>query len=547
MDADFQHEFQGMQELDGYCANDELEDMPLSNELLDGFGIEFYQGTAPGGLPSPNSSHPDLPGSGQQSPILPSLSLSTGGYDFQLGDGTSDAHDDILGSHILQQAQESQTYTGSNTSNNHFNTFQTLQNASSNSPKPHVLHGEPSMTSFSYTDVGQCQNLMAPSDDSLWDSSKNRASTVPSESSVEQIVPIWRPTSTQASIAPKVVNDTQSASASANLQHSPTSKAQHFARHPSLLRHQIHSELPQYSPLTATAEEDYITGRMAHTMSSGSNFTKRQGPNPSPSYSNYQNVHHASNRPQLRQINSAQSQSRGSPVSQNYQPFQESSLRSSVTPNSGQYFGEAGQFQVPQYPDPQPIFQQQFNRSPYIAHHHISESRGSCMSSDSSEQYLGQTGHTRNVSFLTSDYGFNGSSPMSIKRELSSPDSDQLVSAPILRSQLASPKPQKKRRVKHELKNNDDNDAAVDPVALQTLDLTNLDPTDHTNVATLIEAMHNTDNVEDNQGMQKTWEKVRKAKAFRIREVCVELLVSRKGFQCAPEGNDIDPRYLEFG
>ena len=526
MDADFQHEFQGMQELDGYCANGQFEDMPLSNELLDGFGIESYQATATGGFPSPNSSHPDLSGSRQQSPILPSLSTFTGGYDFQPGDGTSDAHDDLLAPHLLQQAQESQTYIGSNTSTNHFNTFQTLQTASSSSSKPHVLHGQPSVTNSSYTDVGQSQNLMTPSDDTLCDSSHNRASTVPSESSVEQIVPIWRPTSTQASIAPKVVNDTLSASASANLQHSPTSKAQHFARHPSLLRHQIHSELPQYSPLTATAEEGYITGLLPPTMSSSLNFAKRQGSNPSPSFSNYQNVHHASNRPQFRRINSTQSQSRGSPVLQTYQPFQESSLRSSVTPNSEQDSWEAGQFQLPQYPDPQPIFQQQFNRSPYVGHHHISESRGSCMSSDSSEQYLMQTGNTRNVSFLTSEFGFNGSSPMSIKRELPSPDSDQLVSTPILRSQLASPKPQKKRRVKQELKNNDENDAAVDPVALQTMDLTNLDPTDHTNVATLIEAMHNTDNVEDNQGMQKTWEKVRKAKAFRIREVCVELLVS---------------------
>ena len=66
----------------------------------------------------------------------------------------------------------------------------------------------------------------------------------------------------------------------------------------------------------------------------------------------------------------------------------------------------------------------------------------------------------------------------------------------------------------------------VDPFKFQTADLMNLDPMDHNNAIALIHAMHNTDNVEDNSGMQKTWEKMRRAKAARINQVCVELLVS---------------------
>lgn len=123
-------------------------------------------------------------------------------------------------------------------------------------------------------------------------------------------------------------------------------------------------------------------------------------------------------------------------------------------------------------------------------------------------------------------FSSNGSRPMSVKREISSPDSEHSVSTPILKSQMASSNSQKKRRLKQVPKNNDDNEVIIDPVALQTADLPNLDPTDHTNITALINAMHNSENVEDNLGMQKTWEKVRKTKALRIREVCVELLVS---------------------
>ena len=139
---------------------------------------------------------------------------------------------------------------------------------------------------------------------------------------------------------------------------------------------------------------------------------------------------------------------------------------------------------------------------------------------------------------------FNGSSPKSIKREMSTPDSDRSVSTPTIRSQIVSPKSQKKRRAKRELKNKEENEGVVNPAALQTADLTNLDPTDQRNVAVLIDAMHNIVNVEDNQGMQKTWEKVRRAKAFRIKEVSVELLVSVNGLQCAFKGSDINTSQL---
>ena len=541
MDNHFQQQFQRMQSLDEYHQNGKLEDMPLSNELLDCFGMESYQTTAPGGLPSPNSSNTDLPGSGRQSPLLRSMSPFTSEYDSHQSDGSSDVHNDFLGSCLIQQLQESCTGSGLNTSVDHSNKNQNLSDTSSGSLKTDLLQGEPSMTSSNDTNVGPCQSFIASSDGSLCASFQNPASTVPSEGSVEHIALKSRPASTHVPIAPKIVNNTLSTSAPANIQHSPISRPQHFARHPSHLRHQIHPEQTKYSPLTGTVTENNITGPLPHTMLSGSNSTNHRGSNALPSYGNYQNVHHASSRPQFRRTTNVHNQNRGSPVLQNYQPFQESSLRSSVTLNSGQFLWGTGQFQTPQYPDPQPIFQQQSNRSPYIGQHHIPESQDNCMNSYSSEQYFMQPSDSRSASFMSpgsTEFGFNGSSPLSVKRELSSPDLDLLVPTPILRSQLASPKSQKKRRVKQESKNNDDSEAAIDPVALQTADLTNLDPTDHTNLAALIDAMHNTDNAEDNQGMQKTWEKARRAKAMRIREVCAELLVSGKALQCALEGNN---------
>lgn len=503
-----------MQDFDEYHQNSAFEDMPLSNELLDCFSVESYQTAAPGGLPSPNSSNPDLPGSGRQSPFLPSLSPFISGYDFQQIDGNSCAHDDFLGSH--QQLQESCTYTGSNTSNNHPSTNQTPSHASISSSESHVLQGEPSVT---------------PSDDSLCISHGSGVSTVPSKIPAEQVTPNWRPTSTHVPIAPKVANNTMSASAPANPQHSPTPKAQQFVRNPSHLRHQIHPELPQNSLSTATSTGDHTTGPLPHTMPSSSNFTTYQESNALPPYGNYQTIHHTSDRPQPRRVTSAHNPRRGSPLSQNYKPFQESSSRSPLTSNPRGDVWEAEQCQIPQYPDPQSEFQQQFNRSPYVGHHYVSESQGIHIGGHSTEHYLMQSSDSRNPSFIgqgTTDFGIHGLSPISIKRELSSPESDHLVSTPNLRSQMASPKTQKKRRVKHELKNCHDNEAAVDPDALRTMDLTNLSPTDQTNVAALIDAMHNTHDVEDNQGMQKTWDKVRRAKAFRIKEVCVELLVSQR-------------------
>ena len=518
-----------MQGFDENYQNSAFEDMPLSNDLLNCFSIESYQATAPGGLPSPNFSNPDLPGSGRQSPFLSSLSPFTSGSDFQQVDGDLCAHDGFLGSQ--QRLQESCTFTGSNTSDNQPSTNRPLSHARISSPETHVLQGEPSMTSSSHVDVGQRPSFSAPSDDSLCVSHQSGVSTVPSKSTAEQITPIWRPTSTHMPIAPKVANNTMSASAPANSQHSPTPKAQQFVRNPSNLRHQIHPELPQNSLLTAIATEDYITGPLPHTMSPSSNFTNHQESNASPPYGNYQTIHHASNRPQPRRVTSAHNRRRGSPLLQNYKPFQESSLRSPLTSNSRGNVWEAEHCQIPQYPNPQPEFQQQFNRSPYVGHQYVSEAQGNHISSHSPENFLMQSSDSPNPSFMsqgTTDFGLHGLSPISIQRELSSPESGHLVSTPNLRSQMASPKPQKKRRVKHELKNGHDNEAAVDPDALRTTDLTNLDPTDQTKVAALIDAMHNTHNVEDNQGMQKTWDKVRRAKAFRIKEVCVELLVSQR-------------------
>lgn len=522
MDEIFQQGFQGMQDFDENYQNGAFEDMPLSNELLNCFSIESYQATAPGGLPSPNSSNPDLPGSGRQSPFLPSLSPFISGCDFQQIDGNSCAHDDFLGSH--QQLQESCPNSGSSTNPN-------LSHTSNSSSETHVPQEEPSVTSSSRADVGQSPSFSAPSDDSLCMLHQSGISTVPSKSSAERVTPNSRPTSTHVPIAPKLAINTMFASAPANPPHSPTSKAQQFIRHPSHLRHQIHPEVLQNSLSTAIATENHTSGPLPHTMSPSSNFTNYHKSNASPPYDNYQPAHHTSNRPQPRRVTSAHNPRRGSPLLQNYKPFQESSLRSPLTSTPRENVWEAEQCQIPQYPDPQPEFQQQFNRSPYVGHHYVPEPQGNHISSHSPENYLIQSSDSRNPSFMsqgTTDFGLHGLSPVSIKRELSSPESGHLVSTPNLRSQMASPKPQKKRRVKHEVKNGHDNEAAVDPDALRTTNLTNLDPTDQTNVATLIDAMHNTHNVEDNQGMQKTWDKVRRAKAFRIKEVCVELLVSQR-------------------
>ncbi|KAF6229006.1 hypothetical protein HO133_007120 [Letharia lupina] len=523
MDQTYQQDFQKMQEFDACCQNGRFEDMPLSNELLDCFDMDFYQATTPGCLPSPNSSNPDLPGSGRQSPFA-------SGYGSQPSDGSSGTDSNPSGLHLLQQSHESRTNTSSNTSNGHPSTNQSFSNASNNSAKTLVQQGEPSMTSANSTNARQSQTHIAPSGGLLCipnNSFQNHAATASSNDSFEQTTPTGRPMSTHVPIAPKVLNNTSSASVPAEIQASPTLKPQHFVRHPSHLRHQIHPQLPQFSPFDMTASGVYTTDQVPDTMSLNYGFTDGQAPNVSLSHGDYQNVQHASNRPPFRRIASAHNPSRGSQVLQNHQPFQESSLRTSVTSNSGQNPWEAGHFQKPQYPDPQPMFQQQSIRSPYMGHHHLSGSPGKSMPSHSPKQYRMQLSDTRDARFMSQEptnSSFNGSSPMSVKRELSSPGSDHVVSTPNFKSQMAPREIQKKRRVKQELKSNDDNEVVIDPVALQTADLTHLSPTDHTNVAALVDAMHNTDNVEDNLGMQKTWEKVRKAKALRIREVCVDLL-----------------------
>lgn len=502
-----------MQELDDVFCLSKFEDMPLSNELLDDFGTESYQATTPGGLPSPNSSNPDLPDSVRQSPVLPSLSTLTGGYGSQPNDGSLGADNDPLGPH-LQQSKQTCTNTGSNTSNN--------------SSKAYVQQVEPSMTSSSSTNKGQGQTFTAPSEGAL---------CIPNNSfqSGAATVPIGRLMSTRMPIASKVVNNTSSTSAPAKSQRSPTSRPQHFVRNPSHLRNQIHPELSQYFPVAATATGNYATGQVPHTMSSSHNFINEQTPNTSLSQTGHQNVQHLPNKPQFRRIASAQNQS---------QPFQESSMRTSLTSNLGQNPWQAGHIPQPQYPDPQPMFQQQSNRSPYMSHHHILSSQGNSMINFSPVQYHMQPSTLVGASYMghdQTDYDLKGSSQVGTKLEMSSPGSDPATS-PDFKSQMTSSKSQKKRRVKPDFKYNDDNEIAVDPAALQTEDLTHLNPTDRTDVAALIDAMHNTDQVEDNLGMQKTWEKVRKAKAFRIKEVCVELLVSLKLWQCALEGNDINLR-----
>lgn len=544
MDQGFQQHFQAMQELDAYCQNDKLEDAPFSDELLDGFGIESYQATTLGGFPSPKYPNHDLPASGRQSPVLPSLVTLEDGDSSQPSDGSSRIDNDLLAAH-LQQPHDSRINKGSNASNSHFSPAQNTSNACNNYSEIHMQQGQPSMTSSGPTNMGHCQTFAALTEESLCtsnDSFQSCADTLPQYDFFEQTVPVGRPMSTQVPIAKNSMNNnTSSASVSANLQPSPTSKAQHFIRHPSHLRHQIHPSLPQNSPNALTTTSKTIIGRVPQTMSPTSKSTNRQQPTASPSHSDYQNIQHFSNRPPFHRVASIHSHSGGSPVSQKYQPFQESSLRTSVTSRPGQNPWEAGQlqniqFQDQHYPDPPPLFEQQSNCSPYMGQHYI----GNATTNFTPQQYHHmQPSNSGDTFFMNEEptgFGFNGSSPLSMKREMSSPFSDYVVSTANLQSQTASPDPHKKRREKQEPKNDDDSEKAVNRVALQTADLTNLDAIGQANVATLINAMHNTDNVEDNLGMQKTWEKIRRAKAFRIKEVCVDLLVSlivQIGFEAA--------------
>ena len=522
---------QPFNQLDVYSETDLFEDMPLSGEFLDGFGVDPFQDTTPGGLPSPNFSNPDLPRSGQQSPFLPCPSTLGGRYGSQPSDRNLGADSDSLGSHLLQQSHGMRANTGSSHTNSQLDTDQSFLSSNNDYPITRLQQGTPSTTSSSPTNGEQYLPFTAPSEDSL-DFSNNSfqsyAGAEPSNDFFEQMVPVARPMSTPMPVGPKFLNNTSFTSVSANLQHSPASKLQPY---PSHLRQRINSGPLQYSP--------FITaGQVPENMSSSYGVTDRQEPNASTSNSDYSNVQRSSNRPPLRRVTSAQHQNRGSPVSHNYQPFQESSLRTSVTSTPGESPWEAEQVQGPRYPEPQPMFHEQSSGSPYTGHHLVSRPQGSSSVSYSPEQYRMQPTDSQDVSLLSQrsiDFGFSGSGPVSVKGEDSSPD-----------SQFASPKPQKKRGWKQEFRNNDASEGTVDPFELQTADLMNLDPIDHNNAIALIHAMHNTDNVEDNSGMQKTWEKIRRAKAARINEVCVELLVSLKTAQFVLEGTLLIEETIEL-
>ena len=378
--------------------------------------------------------------------------------------------------------------------------------------------GNSSVTISNYTDAEQYQSLIAPSEDSLSCLGvESHTATVPSNEFDQQVASYGWLTSTHASSTPKVINNTPSTSVPASGQYSLASKP----RNPSHLRHQIHPDTLQCEEFTMTAPDYRRIDPPPLTMSFPNNFTDYQVSSASPSYGTYPNSYHSSLRSRYSHLTDAYNQSQRFPALQNYQPFHESSLRSSALSNFGQKGWEAGQFQTSQYPDPRSSFQQQSNQSPYVSQ--------KCLYSYSPDQYHDQELNSPNASLMShasTEIGLNGSSPLNIKKELSSPNSDRVALMPTLKSRLSSPKPQKKRRVKRDLEDDYDSEEVINRPAFQTADLTDLDPIDQISVADLINAMHNTDNSEDNPGMKKTWEKVRKAKAFRIKEVCVELLVS---------------------
>ena len=499
---------QPFNQLDVHSPTDLFDDAPLSGEFLDGFGVDPFQDTTRGGLPSPNFSDPDLPHSGQRSPTLPCVSTLGDRYGSQPSDAILGADSDSLGSHQLQQSREMRANTASNHANSQLDTDQSFLNPNYDFPKTRLQQSTPSTTSSSPINCEQYLPFTVTSEGSL-DFSNNSfqsyAGVEPSNDFSEHMVPFSRPMSTPM---PNFLNNTSFTSVSANLQHSPASKLQPY---PSHLRQRINSGPLQYSP--------FITaGQVPETMSSGYGVTDRQEPNASTSNSDYSNTQRSSNRPASRRSTSAQHQNRGSPVSHNYQPFQESSLRTSVTSTPGESSWEAEQVQGARYPDPQPTFHEQSSRSPYTGQRFVPRPQGSSSVNYSPEQYRMQPTDPQDISLSSQrsiDFGFSRSGPVSVKGEDSSPD-----------SQFASPTPQKKRGWKQEPRNYDAGEGTVDPFEIQTADLMDLDPTDHNNAIALIHAMHNTDNVEDNSGMQKTWEKMRRAKAARINKVCVDLLVS---------------------
>ena len=520
MDQDPQ-QCQSFNQIDVYSPTDLFDNAPLSGEFLDGFGVDPFPDTALEGLPSSNFSNPDLPHSGQRSPTLPCVSTLGGRHDSQPSYGNLGADSDSSGSHQLQQSHEMRANTASNHANSQLDTDQSFLNSKYDFSKTCLQQGTPSTTSSSPTTREQYLPLTAPSEDSL-DFSNNSfqsyAGGEPSNDWSEHIVPFSRPMSTPVPAGPKFLNNTSFTSVSANLQHSPASKLQPY---PSHLCQRINSGSLQYSPFI-TADQ------VPETMSSDYGVTDRQEPNASTSNSDYSNVPRSSNRPTSRRPTSAQHQNRGSPASHNHQPFQESSLRTSVTSTPGESSWEAKQDQGPRYPDPQPMIHEETSRSLYTGHHFVSRPQGSSSVSYSPEHYRMQPTDPQDVSLLRQrsiDFGFSGSGPVSVKGDDSSPD-----------SQFTSPTPQKKRGWKKEPRNYDAGEGTVDPFELQTADLMKLDPTDHNNAVALIHAMHNTDNVEDNSGMQKTWEKMRRAKAAEINKKCVELLVSLETAQFVLQG-----------
>ena len=512
---------QPFNQFDVHSQPDLFDDAPLSGEFLDGFGVDPFQDTKPGGLPSPNFSNSDLPHGGQRSPTLPCVSTFGSRYGSQPSDGNLGADSDSLVPHLLQQSHEMRANTASSHANTQLDTDQSSLNSNYGFPKTRLQQGTPSTTSSSPTNCEQYLPFTVPSGGSL-DFSNNPfqsyAGAEPSNDFSEHVVPFSRPMSTPVPVGPKFLNNTSFTSVSANLQHSPASKMQPY---PSHLRQRINSGPLQYSP--------FITaGQLPETMSSDYGVTDRQEPNLSTSNSDYSNVQRSSNRPPSRRPTSAQHQNRGSPVSHNYQPFQESSLRTSVTSTPGESSWEAEQLQGLRFPDPQPMLYEQSNRSPYTGQYFVSRPQESSSVSYSPEQYRMQSTDPQDASLLSQrsiDFGFSGSGPVSENGDDSSPD-----------SHFASPTPQKKRGSKQKARNYDAGEGTIDPFELQTADLMNLDPTDHNNALALIHAMHNTDNVEDNSGMQKTWEKMRRAKAANINKVCVDLLVSLETAQFVLEG-----------
>lgn len=506
-----------------FWLNDAFGDIPFNDELLGGFEAEAYQGTTPCGLPSPNSSNPELPGSGRQSPFLPAMSTFSGVCDLQ----SFDTNLDPVISHLPQQSffQESCADIDSNTSNFHPSSNPGFSNGNNNSPQVYRQQGEPSMTSSNFADAGPYQTFTVPIEGPLCiseDPFQNLAAIGQSNEAFDETALFGGAISTQVSNA---LNNTSCASEAAETQHSLQLKSQH-SEYPSHLCNSIHPGLQQDSPFTLNDSASQAT----HAMSSSHNLINHQAPYTSPSQINHRNVQRSPNGPPHRRIASAHNLNRGSPVSQNHQPIHESKLRTSVASSSLQNNPlETGQIQTTNYSDLQPMSRQQSIRPPYTGHHHVAGLDMNPRTSYSAEHYGMQSSDHPEVSFIgqgSTHFGFNGSSPLSAKREISSPDSEYVATISNSKSQTASPKPQKKGRVKQESRNDNDNEVVVNPIALQTADLTNMSPIDHKNVTALIKAMHNTDNVEDNDGMKKTWLKVRKTKALRIREVCVELLVS---------------------